>query len=271
MTDLRQRLIDAGWRQGVVLLPGPLLPAGSSAAGETMGFVVLSQTCDCLNPDFSKEPHLELLPLEKIGGQPDSSLKNGRNPRQIQFQIQESGQEIWVNARIADIFPVNRQHQERLALSQDCSLTRATLEDLIHWRAQRYVRTAFPDSFETAFLPISKKFGKLVSRQEQHIDSLLISLSPFEEIGEGECYEMQLRLMVNPLVMGQPTVVAQLKEMAEKIEKLFGTSSWFESPQCSVSGLNEMTLWEARNFWDFTRYDYLSFGQDEPAPGDPAS
>ncbi|RYD70634.1 MAG: hypothetical protein EOP84_26360 [Verrucomicrobiaceae bacterium] len=236
-----------------------------------MGFVVLSQTCDCLNPDFSKEPHLELLPLEKIVGQPDSSLRNGRNPRQIQFQIQESGQEIWVNARITDICRVDRRYQEGLALSQDCSLTRATLDDLIHWRAQRYVRTAFPDSFETAFLSVSKKFGKLVSRHEKHIDSLLISLSPFEEIGEGECYEMQLRLMVTPLVMGQPTVVGQLKEMAAKIEELFGESSRFESPRCSVSGLDEMTLWEARNFLDFTRYDYLSFGQDEPPPGDPDS
>jgi hypothetical protein len=43
MEDLRQQLIEAGWRQGALVGPG------SFGHAEACAFVVLNQTCDCLN------------------------------------------------------------------------------------------------------------------------------------------------------------------------------------------------------------------------------
>lgn len=260
MSDFRQRLIEAGWRQGVILDPSPF------AHTKAIGFLVLNQTCDCINPDFEKEPHLELLPLEKLEGSPDSKLKNGQNPRKIHFQIQEGGQDIWVAAKITDIIHSERTaEQESLEFAANYNLSATSLDDLVRWRAQRYLRAAFPDAFEQAFRSLAKGFGKLVTKHEALIDSLLLSLSPFEEITEGDSYEMQLRVMVAPTVIGQPEVIRELQGAAREIEKLFAGSPWFDSPKCQITSLDEMTLWDARKFVDFTRYDHLSFGKEDEA------
>lgn len=260
MSDIRQTLIDAGWRQGVILAPEPF------GHPDTFAYLVLNQTCDCINPDFDKEPYLELLPLAKVAKKPDSRMKNGKNPRQIHFQIQENGKNIWVNSKVTDIFQFDRAEYASLAFANHCTLTQASLEDLIEWRAQRYVRTAFPDSFETAFSSLSKEFEDIMAKHESVIDSLLISISPFAEIDDGERYEIQLRLMVVPTVMGQTETVECLKSAAMEIEALFTTSSAFDSPKCMVTSLDEMSLWSARKFFDFSRYEYLSFGKEEDAP-----
>lgn len=260
MPDVRQILIDAGWRQGVILQNGPF------GHPEAIGFLVLNQTCDCVNPDFEKEPQLELLPLERLEGKPDSRLTNGQNPRQIHFQIREKDLEIWVNARITDIFQFDRAEHESLKFSSSLVIPPASLDGLTQWRAQRYLRTAFPDSFEKAFRPLSTRFGKLMAKHEGNIDFLLLSLSPFEEIGDGDCYEMQLRLMVTPKVMAQPETISALQTLAHELDGLLSTSAEFHEPACAVTALDKMNLWERRSFVDFTRYDFLSFGREEELP-----
>ena len=140
------------------------------------------------------------------------------------------------------------------------------LSDLILWRAQRYLRTAFPDSFENAFYPLHKTFGKEVAKCEGDIESILISILPFEELEDEERYEIQLHFMVTPNVMRQLESMQGLKHLSENIQKLFADSPEFDAPICSVTCLDEMNLWEARKFIDFSRYDYLSFGKEESAP-----
>lgn len=57
-----------------------------------------------------------------------------------------------------------------------------------------------------------------------------------------------------------------LKCLSERIQSLFANSPKFYSPQCQVTSLDEMSLWSARKFLDFSRYDYLSFGKEEDTP-----
>jgi hypothetical protein len=260
MSEVRQALKDAGWRQGVILAPGPFAHPNAS------GFLVLNQTCDCLNDDFLKEPYLELLPLMKLTNKPDSRLKDGQNPRQIHFEIEENGVNIWVSASIANIFQFDRAEHASLTFAGGFALSKSSLEDLIFWRAQRYLRPAFPDSFEDAFRLLSKNFGREIAKCEGYIDSLLISILPFEELKDEECYEIQLHFMVTPSVMRQPESMQVLHSLSENIQRLFAGSSKFDSPRCEITSLDEMSLWSARNFLDFSRYDYLSFGKEEDAP-----
>ena len=260
MSEVRRALKDAGWQQGVILAPGPFAHPNAS------GFLVLNQTCDCLNDDFVKEPYLELLPLVKLTSQPDSRLKGGQNPRQIHFEIEENGVNIWVSAGIAEIIQFGRAEHASLAFARGFALSESALEDLILWRAQRYLRPAFPDSFENAFRPLAKNFGKEIAKCEGDINSLLISILPFEELKDEECYEIQLHFMVTPSVMRQPESMQVLKSLSEKIQSIFADSPKFDFPQCQVTSMDEMSLWSARNFLDFSRYDYLSFGKEEDAP-----
>lgn len=260
MDDLRQQLMDAGWRQGVLVSSAPF------AHSDAFALVVLNQTCDCINPNFGNEPWLELLPLVKLTGKPDSRMKNGRNPRQIHFEIRENGKDIWVQAKICEVIQFDRAEQLSLTIAGDISLPPAVLEDLIQWRAERYVRPAFPDAFEKSFRPLTDRFAKVIGAHDQKIDSILISLTPFEELVEGESYEIELHLMIKPAIMAMPAAVEELGIVASSLGRLLEESPAISSAKCYVTGLDMMTLWEARQFFDFTRYDYLSFGQDDAAP-----
>ncbi len=265
MSDVRQALIERGWRQGVILAPDSFEHPGA------IGFLVLNQTCDCINPDFNKEPHLELLPLEMVSGKPDSRLKNGQNPRHIHFQIREKGEEIWVSAQIPAIIQTERANHENLSFAPSLEITGETLKDLIRWRAHRYLRPAFPDSFENAFRPLSKRFGAILADHERNIDSLLIAISPSEEVVAGDFHEIQLHLMVTPEVMGSPDTVRKLQALSGVIQNLLADSGSFGSVTCALSPLDGMSLWKARRYLDFNRYDYLSFGRDEDSPQDDLS
>ena len=269
MTDLRERLIAGGWKQGVILEPASLQQAGVARNGDAVGFLVLTQTCDCINPDFGKEPHLELLPLllrKTRRGNPDPDYENGRNPREIHFWITLKGEQKCAVAQIKEIQLAEREMIEVFRFSEEIVISREAIDDIIEWRAARYSRTAFPESFEMAFKAITANFGDIIARHESVIYSLLISISPFAEIEEGDCYEIELHLMVTPSVMGQPETIEALKNSAREIEELFATSPFFDSPKCSVTCLGEMNLWDARKLLDFSRYDYLSFGKEEDAP-----
>jgi len=269
MADLRDRLIAAGWKQGVVLDPASLQQAGVSVEEGIVGFLVLTQTCDCINPDFDKEPYLELLPLilrKTKKGKPDPEYQDGKNPREIHFWISLHGEQKCVVAKIKEIGLVDRSLIEGFSFSPQIVISREVIDDIIEWRAARYSRTAFPESFETAFRSVNKEFGEIISRHESDINSLLIRIAPLDEIQEGDCYEIQLHLMVAPSLMGQPAMIEVLKQSAKEIEKLFGSCDEFGAMECSVTNLGEMTLWQARGLLDFSRYDYLSFGKDEEMP-----
>jgi hypothetical protein len=271
MADLRERLIAAGWKQGVILEPSSLQQNGIKVVGGAMGFLVLTQTCDCINPDFEKEPYLELLPLlprETKKGKPDPDFENGINPREIHFWITLKGERKCVVSRIKDIQLIKRHGIEALRFSEGIGISREEIDDIIEWRAARYSRTAFPEAFETAFRAIKEGFNEIIIRNESAIESLLIQISPFEEIYEGDCYEIQLHLMVTPSVMGKPEMIETLKRSAKEIETLFATCDAFTSTECAVTNLDEMSLWKARKLLDFSRYDYLSFGKEGDSPED---
>lgn len=256
MSDLRQELMDAGWQQGVIVAPGVVeYPAA-------VGFLVLNQTCDCISPDLENEPSFELLPLVSLEQAPDANLLNGQNARRIHLQIQQGDRDIWVGARMADICFFDRSRYKELIFATDLSIAQPVIDGVISWRAARYLRPAFPDDFEKAIRAPLSKVKKFIKREEALIDSILISLDPFDELTEGEMYEVQIRLMVRPEVMGVPDQVKRLSAVASKIKEHFSKSDALIDPNCMVTALDEMTLWDKTKFVDFSRYDYLSFGEE---------
>ena len=256
MSDLRQQLIDEGWRQGVILAPGPFQNQ------DAIGFLVLNQTCDCISPDLENEPCFELLPLRKLEGEANTQLLNGCNARRIHFQIEEDGAEVWVAARMADIEFFDRSEYTQLGISGEFLARQPVIDDVVAWRASRYLRPAFPEGFEQALKKPLSRFKKFIKRDEALIDSILISLDPFDELEDGEKYELQLRLMVDPIILGEPTNAEKLKALADKIQEHLEKCDIFFEPTCGVTSLEKMNLLERKQFLDFSRFDYLSFGEE---------
>lgn len=259
MASLRDTLIEIGWRQGVILDPcdGLLEHPGAH------GFIVLNQTCDCISEDLVNEPCFEVLPFEKIIDTPDSMLINGRNARRIHFQLEENGSPIWVSSRMTDIRFVPRNAYAKLAFSTLFSLQVKTLEGLISWRTARYLRPAFPDDFERALAKPLKKIGKICKKNENLIVQILIALEPQTELEEGDYYEVSMKLMADPYVYANSDNARQLEQISQEIQCHLSTVDVFSSPRCSVQSLAEMSLWERGDYLEFSRYDYLSFDEEQ--------
>ncbi len=262
MSGLRQFLLDKNWRQGTILNPH----AGCMKHSTANGFIVLNQTCDCISDDLENEPFFEVLPFVRLPEGPDPLLINSRNARRIHFQLDENTVNAWVSARIADIEFIPRSRHEELTSSKDFLIPSDVLGDLIAWRAAKYLRTAFPDGFEKALSKPLIKIGKILKKHEDLIDRLLIGLEPETELSDGEQYEVRLRLMVTPGIYVESEKFTTLHQIAQEIEGHLRKVERFDAPTCVVQSLADMSLWEYDEYFDFSRYDYLSFGKEEDAP-----
>ena len=261
MSDLRETLKRNGWKQGVIILPTKLIEANT----DHIGYMVLTQTCDCINRHFDTEPHLELLPLRKLrDGELDKQLINARNPRRIHFELTEQDKSLWVSAQISEVLKVDRSEHESLCISSKLKIAQHIIDDIIMWRAARYLRTAFPDAFEEAFREnkIAAKFSAKIKKHAAHIERILIGIDPFKEISADEPYDIQLYFMIEPETKTDKEVIKNLGILSDEIEILLASSKSFIDAQCHVQSLDEMSLHEAAKFLDFTRYDYLSFGEE---------
>jgi hypothetical protein len=263
MASLRKTLMELGWRQGMILDPqqGLLEHKGSN------GFIVLNQTCDCISDDLENEPFFEVLPFTKLTEQPESMLINGRDARRIHFLLEENSTPIWVSSRMADIYFVSRSKHAELQFSKSFSQTAKLLDGLITWWTARYLRPAFPDDFERALeKPLEKplkKIGKILKRHDDLIEQILIGLEPQADLVEGEMYEVQLKLMDSPSVYADSEGTKKLNQFSQDIESHLRKVEVFDAPTCSVESLADMSLWDRENFLDFSRYNYLSFDDEE--------
>lgn len=253
----RETLKARGWCQGAIL-EGKDLPTAYAAPY----YLVLTQDCDCINPDAEKEPRLELLPLTPSAEQSkrNPETRDGINPREIQFRVKIKGAQTLVDASIASITFLSRTDQISTRPALDVTVSREALQDLLVWRAARYLRTAFPDSFENAFRGVRSKFSRAIKAVDSLIDSIHIKIDPWEPALD-EPYEIQLVLVILPAIHAIPANLTKLEAAREKIVALMDKSPRFEGTRCKIVSAAKISVWEINQFKDFTRYDYLSFGE----------
>jgi len=253
----RESLKADGWCQGAIL-EGKDLPA----AFEAPYYLVLTQDCDCINPDTEKEPRLELLPLTPAALQTkrNPETRDGINPREIQFEVKIEGAKTFVDASIASITFLSRSDQDSYRPSSEVTVSREALQDLLVWRAARYLRTAFPDSFEEAFRGVRSKFSRAVMAVDTLIDSIHIKIDPWDPARD-EPFEIHLALVIAPRIHAIPDNLTKLETARGKIVALMDKNARFEDTQCRIVSADKISIWEINQFKDFSRYDYLSFGE----------
>lgn len=254
----RDTLIAAGWAQGATIDRQHVDPGHPAEY-----FVILSQTCDILNGSLSAEPTVELLPIILKPGEnkPDKNLANGLNPRKIEFQVAIKGKPKWHSAEIPALILLPREKLLTCLPSVAAILPSETLNGLLNWRIARYTRTAFPEAFEKAWKNQKDDLANAITAHDDLIDSMLIALDPFDEITDGDYYEVEIILLIRPQIFADPTHSETLKQVSEEIQTHLTAIPEFAEPHCAVQSLASMNLWDRRKFVDFSRYDYLSFGQ----------
>lgn len=156
-----------------------------------------------------------------------------------------------------------REKLSALAVKNDFSISPQVLKDLCLWRAARYLRPAFPEAFEKAFREQSKKFKKIVEQNHQGIDRILIDYQPRDEITSDDHYEIKVVFLMRPENFKSPPLLDAIQKIADDSQKLLNGIQAFEKVVCNVESLAGFSLWDANGYLDWSRYDYLSFGDSD--------
>jgi len=142
--DKAVNIRERGWRQGSVLIPTNLDPEirdGLSLHEDSLLFV-LTQDCDLVQPDFEKEPYVELLEIRPVTTV-DGNYEHGRNARKLDFFLGESA----YRASCHDRHRLNRAILANIEPSGYHPVERTLCDMVADWIAKRYARPAFPDAF----------------------------------------------------------------------------------------------------------------------------
>lgn len=204
MADIGKQIADRGWRQGSVLrcddhrLLGARYCEGRPEA-DVIGLVV-SQSCDLTHESLEGEPFAEILIGFRADDEAALKLRGnrsaGKHPRCLHMPIRQGHDEVWFA-----FLPWDRVLVDRAALA-DCIphdewvVLQADLDVLANWLAQRYVRAAFPDDFNTLLDATRSKQKKLHVRLSPDVSGLYARLNPDRDLLEGERYVLDLLALV---------------------------------------------------------------------------
>jgi len=259
--DLREPLTKMGWAQGSLIEGGALDPSFPHDL-----YLIVSQTCDILHSDPEVEPDVELLGLTRLtAAEVVTTLKNGRNPRKIHFETNDGTTSVWLQTSMQDILLLDRKLLLNPNLKSNLSVATPVLTDLIKWRANRYLRPAFPDDFENVLRHNrkSEKLKRKITREKDLIDQIQVAIDPFGELPSGEAYVIDFLLLVEPEVFLDQGAREKLKTLAEEIETLYQNTPHLEELTCRFLPLDRVTLYQIKDYLRWSPHDHLSFGDTD--------
>lgn len=259
--DVAEKIMQHGWRQGAVLLPESALgsddfePLLKGIESESI-LIVITQDCDVVQPDFEKEPHVEVLLARPVTGTPDGNCLYGKNPRLIQFRVGERYFEVSCHNRA-------RTNRRVLASCRPCevhSLDEDSILMLRQWLAKRYTRPAFPDQLNRRIKskPHGSGISKILERSGHLFQQIFLSCTPrYEELVADIPYRLILWPTMTVDDHQEDDLRSQAIQAATDLEAALNKCPGIEVKECEVRHQGLITLDDLNFFseWDF---DFLT-------------
>ena len=187
----RERITANGWQQGALITSTDEIRELLNLSDDGCdAYVLVSHSCDILAYKYNTEPVVEF-----VGGtyskKENKSLSHRRHPRQLQLPI-VGGEKPYLTLNIKTRYFVDRRVLVEISASQ-ISLSDRSIRELQMWMAARYRRTAFPDKFvDRASSALDAIRKELETNGDHGVHSIYIHLNPFDELQEGQDYEIVL-------------------------------------------------------------------------------
>lgn len=262
----RERLIESGWRQGVLLAPNDaqLKEHAHYKIRENDRLLIVSQTCDLVHGSFDNEPWFEVLCLHPLSREPDGSYLGGKNSRRIEFSTASPGTEPgnWY------ALPHERHLIDRQLLIDDLDPSAAiddqTLKMVLAWLSRRYTRTAFPEAFVKRVDARKGPIGKKFSRLNPLVTNVYIRLSPFKELEDGNKYTVELMLVMDAATFDDEEKYKACDSIRKQLEGQLKKCAGVIVENVSIESSANVTIEELKGYleWD---YSYLSFRDPDNA------
>ena len=262
----RERLIELGWKQGILLVPDDahLKENAHYAVPDDARLLIVSQTCDLVQGSFENEPYFEALCLRPLGQEPDGGYLGGKNSRRIEFRLNLAGDGIthWF------ALPYERLLIKRgllLDWQPDSSIDdEQTLKMILRWLSRRYTRTAFPEAFVSRVDVRKDPIGKKFSRLNTYIKSVYVRLTPFDELDNDQEYGMEIILLMEAEKFDDTEQYELCDDIKKQLEYQLGECEGIKVDDISIESTASVTIEDLKGYleWD---YSYLSFREPDEA------
>ncbi len=270
------------WRQGDVLKDETAVALGycNQENAEATFVVVISHDCD-LTADVAKEPIAELIVGQRIDKLGSDSY--GKTARRLHIEYQTQNGPVVLELLATAKQPLEKQKLFEFAPRSDIGLDGQGIGILQRWLAARYLRAAFPESFEdrlrAAVVPgkhtFLKKIEKILSDGGQHIRGLLFDLNEGKDIErktEDDAYQLGINVLYDS-TKDEPSAAAAATTAAQELENLF--SAAFHPTEggwknvcllyCDPVSDSAMTV-AMREMLKQWRLEHMSLQDDPPQP-----
>ena len=248
-------------------------------------FIVISQCCDILH-DPIEEPTIEILVVQKT--EKDGAFIRGRHPRKYHMSIQEvdSNNGFWYEAKIIDRFNIDKFFCVNYKPCDKYSVQNE-IGNVKKWIAYRYVRTAWPDEFESSRRSVKKEVDRWLKRAEsEYLSSIYLHLDPCNELSSNKIdteyvvyllgtvtkedydssdtvplkfYDAKTKKEVSCVKTRKDIAEFILGRIAAELDSCQGI--YVEGYECKSE--EEVSFHEIKHYQRFTQYDYLSLGTGE--------
>jgi hypothetical protein len=253
-------LLESEWRQGTVL-PHRLLPEGTLPSSATIDtkLVVISHDCDLVNPKYEAEPFVEFFVARlKPSSDRNGVLFNGKNPRKLQFLVQENGEERLYEIDAREKYRADRRILEKGTRDKTIRISQENVRGIAKWAGRRYSRPSLPTAFQDRIPPsVEKKLRKKLERDGEEITGVYVGFNTLEELEVDKPYRIVLYVAVPPEVCEEDAKERGALGVVGEIRKLLSQCEGIEVEDADLRSESEITLRDLKRLirWDF---DYLS-------------
>ena len=251
-----QQVKDNQWRQGSFLPPEMVrsLAAAHSCDGATHALII-TQDCDITHGDLEVEPYAEILflwPLADI----NPGLVDGKSSRILHLEAFQKTDHVCFEAQPWNRARIPRENLAKTLPDTSMSLNQGTLKGLIQWVADRYTRTAFPDTFVDRIYTIKAPLERLLKKEGRAFWRLLVAVDPPAEVDENQDYVMECICVVWPEFWDDAAKRTEVERAGANLKKLLEGCKGIKIDTFEVDTADEMPLsylfryrpWDVFNF-----------------------
>ena len=146
-------------------------------------------------------------------------------------------------------------------IPHEVALTEDDIRTVIRWTANRYLRSAFPDTFNQRLAAAKRSMKRIetaLKRDGSVITGIFLRVDPPDKIAPEEQYQVIMRLTAREDVFEQPETETRALELTENIRLEFDRIEGIEIVDYALVSEADFSLADLRAIlrWD---YDYLSY------------
>lgn len=251
----------ANFQQGSILKVSELDIEDRSQFENAEYVFVISHDCD-ITADFSKEPCIEVLMFQILNeGEQDSNLIYGKSPRDIHLPVTLGEEKKYLKLSQLDKKSIDKQKNIGLSADSNFKIENKNLKLLQSWLSSRYKRHSFPEALANRLFKLQSKIegsGKK-TKKSNGIVALFINVDPWEELENGDPYDVQIIVVYESDISGADVNATNL----QKEINCFLTQIRTEFPdtiygEALIRSDAEFTLQDMRSYMEW-RFEHLSF------------